>query len=124
MSEHDHYMGPGFLFAIPADIYLEWASKDPAHRASIVMRWLPITMKTEEGGLAWHPALESFVAEFGSEAGVLGALASRLHPRAYYAPLRPHIEPQIKLRESWVTHPQPKVRQWVRERISWINSQT
>lgn len=124
MSEHDDYMGPGFLFAIPADIYLEWASKDPAHRASIVMRWLPITMKTEEGGLAWHPALESFVAEFGSEASALGALASRLHPRAYYAPLRPHIEPQIKLLESWVTHPKPKVRQWARERITWINSQT
>lgn len=124
MSEHDDYMGPGFLFAIPADIYLEWARKDSAHRASVVMRWLPITMKTEGDGLAWHPALHSFVKEFGNEPTVLGALASRLHPRTWYSPLKPHIEPQIKLLESWATHPQPKVRQWARERITWINSQT
>jgi hypothetical protein len=88
------------------------------------MRWLPITAKTEADGLAWHPALQSFVEEFGNEPTVLGALASRLHPRAWYGPLKPHVEPQIKLLESWATHPQPKVRQWARERINWINSQT
>jgi len=123
MSEQEDYMGPGFLYAIPPNLYLEWARKDPVRRASVVLRWLPITMKTEGGDLAWHPAVESFVGEFGSEAAVLGALASRLSPRVYYAPLRTHIEPQIKLLESWASHPQPKVRQWVRERITWIKSQ-
>lgn len=124
MSEHDNYMGPGFLFAIPADIYLEWARKDPAQRASLVMRWLPTTIKTEEGGLAWHPALESFVVEFGNEPAVLGALWRRLHPMAWYGSLKPHIEPQIELLESWTSHPKAQVRQWARERISWIKTQT
>jgi hypothetical protein len=80
MSEQENYIGPGFLYAIPPDLYLEWARKDPARRASIVLRWLPITKKAEGGALVWHPALESFVAEFGNEAAVIGALASRLHP--------------------------------------------
>jgi hypothetical protein len=124
MSEHDNYTRPGFLFAIPADIYLEWARKNLADRAPIVMRWLPVTIKNEEGGLEWHPALETFVAEFGNEPAVLGALSRRLHPMAWYGSLKPHIEPQIKLLESWTSHPKAKVRQWARERISWIKTQT
>jgi len=123
MSEHDNYMGPGFLFAIPADIYLEWARKNPPQRASLVMRWLPTTIKTEADGIVWHPALESFVVEFGNEPAVLGALWRRLQPMSWYGSLKPHIEPQIKLLESWTSHPRDKVRQWARERINWIRNQ-
>jgi hypothetical protein len=123
MSEHDDYMGPGFLFAVPSDLYLEWARKDPANRAPILLKWLPITIKAEEGALAWHPAVASFIAEFGNDPAVLGALASRLYPHAYYGSLSLHIAPQINLLESWASHPQAKVRQWVRERISWFKAQ-
>lgn len=123
MSEDDNSMGAGFLFAIPADIYLEWARKDPATRASLVMRWLPVTSQTEDGGLAWHPVLGSFIAEFGNEPTVLGALSRRLHPMSWHGPLKPHIEPQIKLLEAWTTHPQARVRKWARDRTNWINTQ-
>ncbi|MDH5195100.1 MAG: hypothetical protein OEW32_15545 [Nitrospira sp.] len=123
MTDHDNYMGPGLLFEIPADIYIEWTRKDSAHRASIVMRWLPITTKTKADSLAWHPALESFISQFGNEPAVLGALSRRLQPMSSYGSLKPHIEPQIKLLESWTSHPQPKVRQWARERINFIRSQ-
>jgi hypothetical protein len=122
-SEHDDHMGPGFLHAMPADLYLEWVREDPVRRASIVMKWVPITIKREDGTLAWHLALESFVSEFGGEEGVLDALSSRLHPRAWYGSLTPHVEPLLKPLESWASHPQPKVRQWVRERINWIQTQ-
>ncbi|MGC4098230.1 MAG: hypothetical protein QM706_14040 [Nitrospira sp.] len=123
MTDRDNYQGPGFLFAIPGDIYLEWARKDPVHHASIVIRWLPITSTTQEGSLAWHPALESFISQFGNEPSVLGALSRRLQPMSWYGSLKPHIEPQIKLLELWTTHQQPRVRQWARERINWINTQ-
>ena len=108
-SEYDDYLGPGFLYAVPPNLYMEWARKDTTSRASIVIKWLPITVKTEDGALSWHPALQSFVLEFGEEGAVLAALSSRLHPRSWWGSLAPHLEPQVKLLESWATHPRPKV---------------
>ena len=122
-SEHDDNLGPGFLFAVPANLYLEWARKDITSRASIVMKWLPITVKAEDGALSWHPALQSFVLQFGEEGAVLAALSSRLHPLSWWGSLAPHLEPQVKLLESWATHPHPKVRQWARDRINWIKTE-
>ena len=122
-SEHDDYLGPGFLYAVPADLYLDWARKDITSRASIVMKWLPITVKTEDGALSWHPTLQSFVLDFGEEGAVLAALSSRLHPRSWWGSLAPHLEPQVKLLESWATHPHQKVRQWARDRINWIKAE-
>ena len=122
-SEYDDYLGPGFLYAVPPNLYMEWARKDTTSRASIVIKWLPITVKTEDGALSWHPALQSFVLEFGEEGAVLAALSSRLHPRSWWGSLAPHLEPQVKLLESWATHPRPKVRQWARDRINWIKTE-
>ena len=122
-SAHDNYQGPGFLFAIPADFYLEWAREDPGNRASIVMKWLPVTMTNEGNNLEWHPALKSFILEFGEAEDVLPALSSRLHPLSWYGSLTPHLQPQIKLLESWLLHPSQKVRQWARDRITWIKTQ-
>ena len=42
---HDDHLGPGVLYALPADLYLKWARKDPAHRAPIVLDWLPVATK-------------------------------------------------------------------------------
>ena len=121
--EHDDHLGPGLLYAIPAGLYLEWARKDPARRASLVMKWLPIAMKSEDGSLVWHFALENFISEFGNHEKVLAALSSRLHPRSYYGSLAPHLDPLVKLLESWFTHPYPEVRHWARDRINWVNTQ-
>lgn len=120
--ESDDYQGPGFLFDLPEALYLGWARKDPLNRASIVMKWLPVTRKNDVGNLEWHPSLKKFISEFGDQANVLGALSSRLHPLSWWGSLLPHLHPQLKLLESWITHPNPKIRQWARDRIDWINT--
>ena len=121
--EQDNHLGPGFLYAIPEDFYLEWTRNDPAHRAYLVMKWLPIAMKGEGSSLSWHTALESFILEFGDEEKVLEVLSSRLHPGSYHGSLAPYLDPQVKLMESWSTHPRSEVRKWARDRINWIKTQ-
>jgi hypothetical protein len=113
----------GLLYALPAELYLEWAREDPPRRAPVVMNWLPIAMRGEGGDLSWHPALENFMAEFGDQRGVLGALSARLHPRSWSGSLAVHLEPQLRLLESWFTHPRREVRQWVRDQIDRTNTQ-
>ena len=76
---HDDHLGPGLLYALPADLYLKWARKDPAHRAPIVLDWLPVATRAEDGSLSWHPDLQDFIAEFGNQHDVLQALSMRLH---------------------------------------------
>lgn len=120
--ENDAYQGPGFLFDLPEALYLDWARKDPLHRASIVMKWLPITRKNDAGDLEWHPSLKNFISEFGDQDNVLGALSSRLHPLSWWGPLLPHLQPQLKLLESWLAHPNLKIRQWARDRMNWIKT--
>jgi len=123
IERHDDHLGPGFLYAIPAEFYLEWARKDPARRASLVIKWLPVTMKSADGTLVWDPALESFISEFADQEKVLAALSTRLYPRSYYGSVAPHLHPQVKLLESWFTHPRSVVRQWARGRATWIKTQ-
>jgi hypothetical protein len=119
----NNHLDAGLLYALPADIYLDWIRIDPPRRASTVMRWLPIATKSQEGNLSWHPALENFIAEFGYQEQVLAALSTRLHPRSWWGSLAIHLEPQLKLLESWSTHPCPEVRRWVRDQINRTNIQ-
>ncbi len=122
-SEHKDHLEPGLLYALPADLYLEWARKDVPRRASLVLDWLPIAVSANDGTLSWHPALQAFIAEFGNQGPVLVALSRRLHPRSWWGSLAPHLEPQVKLLESWTAHERPEVRQWVREQINWTHAQ-
>ncbi|MDO8356198.1 MAG: hypothetical protein Q7U76_07400 [Nitrospirota bacterium] len=121
--EHDDCLGPGFLYTIPADFYLKWTRKDPARRASLVMKWLPVATKNADGSLVWHSAIESFISEFGDQERVLAALSSRLRPQSYYGSPAPYLDPLVNLLKSWATHPRPTVRQWARDRINWIKAQ-
>jgi len=121
--ENDDHQGPGFLFDLPEAHYMDWARQDPLNRASIVMKWLPVTKLNDAGDLEWHPTLNRFLSEFGDQDGVLGALSSRLHPLSWYGPLLPHLQPQIALLETWAAaHSSPKVRQWARDQITWIKT--
>ena len=120
--ENDDYQAPGFLFDLPEALYFDWARKDPLNRASIIMKWLPVTQKNEAGALEWHPSLNNFISEFGDQDNVLGALSRRLHPLSWQGPLLPHLHPQLKLLESWTTHPNQKLRQWARDRMNRINT--
>ena len=74
-SRHDDHLAPGLLYALPADLYVNWARKDPDHRAAVVLHWLPVATKTDDGSLSWHPALQDFIAEFGKQQDVLRALS-------------------------------------------------
>ncbi|MCS6292671.1 MAG: hypothetical protein H8J66_06305 [Nitrospira sp.] len=122
-DEHDNFLGARFSSAVPANLYLEWVREDPSNRASIVTKWLPITTTHESGNLEWHPAIKDFISEFGEVVGVLPALSSRLHPMSGYGSVAPHLQPLIKLLESWLKHPSQMVRQWARDRIKWIKTQ-
>jgi hypothetical protein len=120
---HDDHLGAGTLFGLEPSLYLNWARKDPKHRASIVMHWLPIANKAADGALSWHPMLESFVAEFGEQDGVLGELSSRLHPRSWWGPIGPLLEPMLPLIDKWSMHPLPSVRAWVNKYRDYLKSE-
>lgn len=77
------------------------------------MKWLPIAVQTSEGQLAWHPALNEFISEFGHLDNVLRELAIRLHPRSYWGSLDTHLEPIKSLFDAWREHRNPDVRAWV-----------
>src|SRR5207249_3789651 len=84
--------------------------KDPARRAPIVVDWLPIATRAEDGSLCWHPALQDFIAEFGNQPGVLSALSVRFLPHFSWGSLVPQLEPLVKLLNSWSAHSRAEVR--------------
>lgn len=122
-SERDDNLGPGLLYALPADLYLEWVRKDAAGRASIVVDWLPIVTKADGGKLSWHPDLQAFIVEFANQPGVLAALSRRLHPTSCSGSLVPHLEPFLNLLDSWSTHANAEVRKWARDQINRIRTE-
>lgn len=121
--EHKDHLGPGLLYSLPASLYLEWVRKDAPNRALFVVKWLPLATKEEDGTLTWHPALQDFIAEFGNQDHVLGAVSRRLHPRSWWGSLVPHLERQLRLVKSWSTHVQPEVRKWARRQIAAMVAQ-
>jgi hypothetical protein len=116
MDRRDHLKG-GLLAALPPDLYLDWARKDPTKRASLVVEWLPVALQREDGSLYWHPALEAFINEFGLQPYVLGAVMRRLHPRTSWGSLVPYLENQITLLSSWQNHAIPEIRAWADRQI-------
>jgi hypothetical protein len=121
--ERDDNLGPGLLFGLPENLYLDWTRRNPDDRATIVMDWLPIAVKANDGTLSWHPALEAFVREFGAKKGVLAGIGIRLHPRSWWGSVAPFLEPLIPLLESWDTHPLPEVRSWAEQSIVHLKKQ-
>jgi hypothetical protein len=120
-TESDDNLGAGPLFSIPPKIYLDWVRKDPAKRASIVARWLPISTKDEVGKLAWHPAMGSFVNEFGMHAPVLNEIAKRMRPRMWRDSLVPYLQAWLPLLDSWQTHPVTEVAGWAQQQLDRLN---
>jgi hypothetical protein len=120
---YDDHLAAGLLYALPADLYLEWARKDPVHRAPIVLDWLPVATKAEDGSLSWHQALQDFITEFGNQRDVLRALWTRLQLRSWSGSSVPYLESLVKLLSSWSAHTHVEVRQWVRDKLTEIADQ-
>jgi hypothetical protein len=119
--ESDDNLASGPLFGIPSKIYLDWVRKDPARRAGLVARWLPVAVKNDTGALEWHPAIEAFVAEFGAHKPVLDAIAMRIHPRSAWGSLAPYLAAWLPLLNAWLTHPTPEVRTWAQDTLERLN---
>ncbi|MCK5295318.1 MAG: hypothetical protein KAJ75_00380, partial [Alphaproteobacteria bacterium] len=109
--EDDDSLGAGLLYTLPNNLYLEWVREDAQNRAHIVMEWLPIANKAKDGSLSWHPALESFITEFGSQEYVLESLSGRLQVRSWSGSIVPYLKSRIPLLETWKLHKQENVRQ-------------
>ncbi|MEO7831331.1 MAG: hypothetical protein ABIS05_16165 [Roseateles sp.] len=121
LSDH---IKPGILFAIPANIYLEWVREEPEIRARLIAPWLPIcTQKPSDGPLDWHPDTKAFVEEFFSADGVLGEIAARLHPRSWWGSVSFHLQPMIELLARWRTHPQAEIRRFATSQIERFTSE-
>jgi hypothetical protein len=119
---HDDHLGPGLLYGLPSDVYLDWVRRAPAKRAEIVVEWLPVATTESDGNLAWHSDLERYVKEFGDQPRVLVGIATRLHPRTYWGSIALHIEQILPLLESWRDgHPRPEVRRWAHEQIGHVS---
>lgn len=118
--DRDDHFGPGPLFGLPQEIYLDWVRKDLERRAPFIAEWLPVATKNDDGSLCWHPAIESFVAEFGKVVSVLGMTARRMHPTGWSGSLVPHLEPWVPLLKSWLNHPLAEVRTWAQQRIEGL----
>jgi hypothetical protein len=115
--EREDYLGAGPLYDLPANIYIDWVRGDATKRAAVVVKWLPIAMKQPHGGLSWHPAIESFILNFGHHPKVLGELSLRMHPRSWWGSLAPHLEPFLPLLAQWQQHPIKEVKQWANSQI-------
>jgi hypothetical protein len=117
VSDGDNYLFEGgLLYKVPEETYLHWVRENPDKRASIVTGWLPIAIKSEDGTLAWHPDLESFILEFHSRINVLSVLENRLSPNSFvWGPGSPHLQPTLHLLEIWSEHPVSKLRQWAHQ---------
>jgi hypothetical protein len=124
---YENYLGSGLFYKLLAELYLDWARKAPSLRAFIIVKWMPLTTKTADDGLSWHPALEAFIAEFGAADRVLDELSARLCPRSWSGSLVPYLEPLLPLLETWTSHPLPTVRQWASRQIislkNWIEQE-
>lgn len=120
--DRDDYLGAGLLFDLPSDLYMNWARLDPAKRAAIIVTWLPVATKQQNGTLSWYPAMAAFIAEFGGQEGVLGALSVRLCPRSWWGSLGPYLEPLLPLLAQWQQHRKSEVRRWVSARIVHIKA--
>ncbi len=122
--DHNNHLGPGLLYGLPPDVYLDWVRKAPAKRAGIVTEWLPITTTGGDGKLAWHPDLQAYVKEFGNQPCALVGLARRLHLRTGWGSEVPHLEPFLPLLELWAgTHERAEVRHWARKQIGYISAE-
>lgn len=122
-SERDDNLGPGLLYGLPAELYLEWVRKDAAGRASIVVEWLSIVTKADDGKLSWHAALQDFIDEFANQPGVLAALSRRFYPTSWSGSLVPHLELFLNLLNSWSMHKNAEVRKWARDQINSIRTE-
>lgn len=121
--DHDSYLGPGLLYALPEHVYLDWVRERSNERAAIVIRWLPVAEKDSEGSLSWHPALEAFIAEFGGEELVLGELSRRMRPKSWWGSIVPHLKPFLPFLETWCSHQKSEVRRWASEQIKVIEAE-
>jgi hypothetical protein len=121
---HDNHLGPGLLYGLPPDVYLDWVRKAPTAHAEVVIKWLPITTTRSDGTTAWNSELESYLNEFGDQPRVRDGLAIRLRPRSWWGSIVPHLEPLLPLLEKWTqNHPRPEVRRWACEQIGFINAE-
>ena len=111
----ERWLGPGLVFDLPAELTLEWVRSDPAIRASRAITWLPIAVPGPDKTWDWHPALVSFIDEFGEEPDVLSRLGRRLRPSSWTGHLGHYLEPLIPLVSSWQRHRLAKVRFWAAE---------
>lgn len=110
--DRDDRSGAGPLSSLPAHLYLDWVRQDPGARAAAVAQWLPVIDKDEAGNRIWHPALESFVVEFGNVDGVLSTIGARLRPSSWWGSLVPYLEPWLPLLEQWQQHSEAPIRRW------------
>ncbi len=110
--DDDGWLGPGLIFKLDPNLYLDWIRADAEVRAYKALTWLPIALSRADGVSEWHPAMASFVSEFGGQPHVLSRLAARLRPTSWSGSLAPYIEPLVPLVASWQSHPIAEVRLW------------
>ena len=82
-----------------------------------------MTVKLEDGALAWHSSMAAFVDEFAEQDYVLGSLGNRLYPRTWWGSIGPFLEPQLPLLATWERHPKYVVRQWVNRKIGELKAE-
>jgi hypothetical protein len=111
----DDNLGAGLLFNLPESLYLEWVRRNPEKRAAIAIEWLPIAIKAGDDKLAWHPALEAFVIEFGRAKGVMAQVSIRMHPHVWWGSIAPRLEPLLSLLATWDNHRIPEIRLWAEQ---------
>lgn len=114
---HDDHFGAGLLFGLPQRLYLDWVREDAEKRAPLASEWLPIAKRNDDNSLAWHPAIESFVTEFGNVPSVLGVISRRMYPSSWYGSLVPHLRPWIPLLKTWLNQPHLEVRTWAQHQV-------
>jgi hypothetical protein len=118
-SYNDH-LGHGILLDLPKKLYLDWVRKAPEARAKMIVAWLPIADRNQDGSLAWHPTIREFVEEFGSASGVLNVISARLHPNSWSGSLVTYVEPLTPLMEEWLAHSGAEIRAWAGRQLAWI----
>lgn len=119
-SSRDDEFGGGPLFDLPAASYLNWIRAAPDERAHLVAQWLPVSTKNPDGSPAWHPAIISFIDEFGTKSSVLAEISRRTHPSSWWGSLAPHLELWLPLFQQFLHHPLTEVRSWAQRQLDHL----
>ncbi|AFC23027.1 hypothetical protein [Saprospira grandis] len=96
---------------------LNWCTKNQPKAPLIIVGILPIFQK--DNSVTWHEFTMSIIDEFGTQEGVLEALAARMETFSSSGSMVPLMEDRKKISAKLLDHRIPEVQEWAKGRVEY-----